>query len=197
MPTQGGTRAVYSPLKEGMESMSDSDWATGHSISGFVIFMALGAIMWASKKQPVTSLSSTEAEYYAASAAGAEVLALRHFMRHVAPDSVVEPTPLHVDNSACVDLAKDFNSCKRTKHIDRRVNFLTDYHKMGELTVSFISTKEKLFLSFRPRRMSQTSSPSLWERNYLVSIARNWSMRRQLLIGLNSYTTCVPILYHM
>ena len=48
---------------------------------------------------------------------------------------------VRVDNSACVDLAKDFNSCKRARHIDRRVNFLTDYQARGDIQVVKISTK--------------------------------------------------------
>ena len=69
-------QTTYSPLKDQLESLSDSDWSTGKSISGFILLLALGAIMWASKKQAVTSLSSAEAEYYAASACGAEILAI-------------------------------------------------------------------------------------------------------------------------
>ena len=51
------------------------------------------------------------------------------------------PTLVRVDNSACIDLAKDFNSCKRAKHIDRRVNFLTDYRERGDIDVIHIPTK--------------------------------------------------------
>ena len=96
--------------------------------------------MWASKRQPVTSLSSTEAEYYAASACGAEVLAIRYFLSEITGNAHPLATPVYVDNSGCVNLAKDFNSCKRTKHIDRRINFLTDYQDMGEIQVIYIPT---------------------------------------------------------
>ena len=41
------------------------------------MFLAGGPILWASKLQPVTSLSSAEAEYYAASSCGAAVVAIR------------------------------------------------------------------------------------------------------------------------
>ena len=47
-----------------------------------------------------------------------------------------------MDNSACVSLAKDFNSCKRAKHINRRVNFLNDYTRSGEIEVLPISTHD-------------------------------------------------------
>ena len=79
-----------------------------HSLSGRTY------ICWASKKQPVTSLSSTEAEYYAASACGTAVLALRLFMRDIGAAQLL-PTPVYVDNTACVHLAKNLKACKRTK----------------------------------------------------------------------------------
>jgi hypothetical protein len=75
-----GLSVMYSTLKEGLYALSDSDWSSGKSISGYVIMLACGAIIWGSKKQPVTSLSSTEAEYYAASACGAETIATRHLV---------------------------------------------------------------------------------------------------------------------
>ena len=137
----GGLTAEYSGLKDGLISLSDSDWSSGKSISGYVIFLAGAPILWTSKLQPVTSLSSTEAEYYAASACGAAVVGSRLFLSDLEAEPIL-PTPVFIDNSACVDLAKDFKSCKRAKHIDRRVNFLTDYQGMGVLEAVPIGTSE-------------------------------------------------------
>ena len=136
-----GLTTEYSGLKDGILSLSDSDWSSGKSISGYVIFLAGGPVLWVSKLQPVTSLSSAEAEYYAASSCGAAVVATRLFMSDLGAEPYM-PTPIFIDNSACVDLAKDFKSCKRTKHIDRRVNFLTDYQKMGIIEATPIGTSE-------------------------------------------------------
>jgi hypothetical protein len=133
-------KTVYSPLKDGLTALSDSNWTAEKSISAYLIYLAGGLIMWASKRQPVTSLSSTEAEYYAASACGAEVLAIRYFLSEITGNAHPLATPVYVDNSGCVNLAKDFNSCKRTKHIDRRIHFLTDYQDMGEIQVIYIPT---------------------------------------------------------
>ncbi len=52
------------------------DW---HSTSGFVFLMAGGAILWASRRQPTISLSSTEAEYKAASDTCRQLIWLRTF----------------------------------------------------------------------------------------------------------------------
>ena len=67
---------------------------------------------------------------------------MRYFLAEIAGAPHPLPTPIYVDNSACVSLAKDFNSCKRTKHIDRRIHFLTDYQKMGEIQLIYIPTSK-------------------------------------------------------
>ena len=129
----------YSGLKDGLLSLSDSNWSSGKSLSGYVIFLAGGPVLWTSKLQPVTSLSSAEAEYYAGSSCGAATVALRLFLSDI--DALpLFPTIVFIDNSATVDLAKDFKSFKRAKHIDRRVNFLTDYQDLGEVEVVHIGT---------------------------------------------------------
>ena len=51
-------------------------------------------------------------------------------------------TPVFVDNSGAVSLAKNFNSCKRAKHINRRVHFLNDYTESGKIVVHHIPTKD-------------------------------------------------------
>jgi hypothetical protein len=137
-----GIRAIYSALKNKGYAASDSNWATGKSTSGFGVWGRTGLVIWASKVQGVTALSSTEAEFYAASVCGVDVLADRHFEQDLDEQAALMPTPLFVDNSACVDLAKHFASCRRAKHIDRRVYFLTDYQAKGDIEIMPIATKD-------------------------------------------------------
>ena len=66
-------------------------------------------------------------------------------IRHLVSDDLgmqLTATPIYVDNSACVSLAKEFNSCKRAKHINRRVNFLNDYTQSQDVEVISISTHD-------------------------------------------------------
>ena len=157
--------ARYSPLKDGLIGLSDSDWSTGKSISGFVLILCGGAIVWASKKQPVTSLSSTEAEYYAASVCGAEILYIRHLLQDLGvPESL--PTPLLIDNSACVSLGKHWGTVKRVKHIDRRISFLNDYVELGDIVLHHVSTRDNVADMFtKPLEKAQF----LPHRNAIVS----------------------------
>jgi hypothetical protein len=59
--TLGGTQ-------NNIAGYSDADWASHihrHSISSFVYFIGAGIVSWSCKKQPIVTLSSTEAEYVA------------------------------------------------------------------------------------------------------------------------------------
>ena len=53
---------TYEPSDKELYGMSDSDWATRHSTTGWVFIMNQAALSWGSKKQPSVALSSCEAE---------------------------------------------------------------------------------------------------------------------------------------
>ena len=89
-----GTKAYRLRYKgtsnDGLISYSDSDWAEDrddrHSTSGFIFLMAGGAISWASRRQPTISLSSTKAEYKAASDTCCQLTWLRTFGSELGDD---------------------------------------------------------------------------------------------------------------
>lgn len=66
---------------------TDSDWASSHndrkSISANVFSIGSGAVSWSSKKQSVVALSSTEAEYVAATTAACQVVWLRKLLNEL------------------------------------------------------------------------------------------------------------------
>ena len=57
---------------------TDSDWARSvddiNCTSRYVFHLGLGAISWASKKQPIVSLSTTEDEYVVATTTSCQVV---------------------------------------------------------------------------------------------------------------------------
>ena len=55
-------------------------------------------IMWKSKMQKTTALSTAEAEYYAASTAGSEVLCLRKLLERL-DFAQASSTPVYEDNT--------------------------------------------------------------------------------------------------
>ncbi|GKB06944.1 retrovirus-related pol polyprotein from transposon TNT 1-94 [Tanacetum coccineum] len=64
---------------------SDSDWAKskddGRSTSGFLFFLGNNAFTWSSKKQPIVTLSSCEAEYVAATSCVCHAIWLRSILK--------------------------------------------------------------------------------------------------------------------
>jgi hypothetical protein len=110
---------------------SDSDWASQihcHSISGFAFFIGKGVISWSSKKQPIITLSSTEAEYVALTHASKDIIWIQKLLTDFAsifPYSL--PTILNCDNQGAIRLSKDSTFHGRTKHIDVHFHFYSSH----------------------------------------------------------------------
>jgi hypothetical protein len=86
------------------------------STSGYVFMMARGAITWFSKKQMITALSSTEAEYIALS----EMVREGHWLRSLFFElgfMQVLPMTIWGDNEGLIAMTKNPQFHKRSKHI--------------------------------------------------------------------------------
>ena len=113
------------------------------SQSGFVVFACGGIISWASKKQPIIALSSTEAEYIAANLAVQEAIWLRSLLNDF---GIVQkqPTSINEDNQGVIALCKNPKFHSRTKHIDIKYHFIRDKIKDSEITLKYCSTQEMI-----------------------------------------------------
>ncbi|KMQ85887.1 retrovirus-related pol polyprotein from transposon tnt 1-94, partial [Lasius niger] len=111
---------------------SDSDFAadpdTRRSTSGYVTVHCGGPISWQSIRQKIVALSTTEAEYVAASDATKEAIWIRRLMKSVGAAAVGHATELRLDNQGSIKLIKNPEFHKRTKHIDVRFHFIRDIY---------------------------------------------------------------------
>ena len=74
--------------------------------------MAGGAVVYRSKTQAVTALSSTEAEFFAAVAVAKVILYLRSVLREL-HFPMTAPTTIYEDNEACINIVNnDFTNIK-------------------------------------------------------------------------------------
>ena len=74
---------MYGGEKRGLEGYVDVDGASQEhrrAILGFVFLVDGGAVSWSSKKQELVTLSTTEAEYVAATHAAKEAVWLRRLI---------------------------------------------------------------------------------------------------------------------
>jgi hypothetical protein len=116
---------------------TDSDMAGNKdnmkSTSGYLMTFAGGAVSWQSRLQKCVALSTTEAEYMAATEACKELLWLKRFMQELG--FMQQRYVVLCDNQSTIHLAKNSMFHKRTKHIDVRYHWIRDAieDKMFEL----------------------------------------------------------------
>jgi len=122
----------------------DADWAScvhsRRSTSGFCVFLGNSLLSWRSKKQPIVSKSSTEAEYHALSSVTSEVVWLSKLLLHFEVD--VSSVMLFCDNKFAICLASNPAHHERSKHIDIDHHFIREYIQ----SMSRANTKLQMFL---------------------------------------------------
>jgi hypothetical protein len=125
---------------------TDSDYAGDRenrkSTSGYVFMACGGAISWTSRQQTSVALSTTEAEYVAATEACKELIWLNRLMKDLSILSTLPPPVLYIDNQAALSLARNPSHHSRTKHIDVRYHFIRTEVAAGTINLQQIGTKE-------------------------------------------------------
>lgn len=125
-------------------SRCDADWAgdpsTRRSTTGYIFVLAGGAISWRSRLQPTVALSSTEAEYWAVTEAGQELVWLRNMMS-VFGYTDPNPTVLQSDNMGAIHLTSKSIFHARTKHIEIHYHWIREAVKRGDLQVKYCPTE--------------------------------------------------------
>lgn len=126
---------------------SDSDWGGDlddrKSTTGFVFFMGNTAFTWFSKKQPIVTLSTCEAEYVAASSCVCHAIWLKELLKeiHLHHDEVIK---ICVDNKSAIALAKNPVHHERSKHIDTRFHFIRDHVKKKEIELTYVKSSDQV-----------------------------------------------------
>jgi hypothetical protein len=142
-----GTRQwalTYSRERHGLKGFTDADGASQphrHAISGYAFLIDGGAVSWSSKKQPLVTLSTTEAEYVAATHAAKEGVWLRRLIGELYRP-LMQPTTLFSDSQSAIALTKDGHYHARTKHIDIRYHFIRYVIESGLIQLIYCPTDE-------------------------------------------------------
>jgi hypothetical protein len=134
-----------SPSPELFTTFSDADHAgnpdNGRSTSGYIVKMGSGAISWSSRLQTIVALSTTEAEYIAATSAGQEILWLRNLLTELGY-KFSSPSILHVDNRSAINVAKNPEHHGRMKHLDLRFYWLRNEVEKGTISIQHLRTED-------------------------------------------------------
>jgi hypothetical protein len=118
----------------------DADFATDvdkrRSHTGWCFILYGGCISWQSKCQPTVAVSTTEAEYMAASSAAREALWLRQLLHDF--DIPCTPLVIRCDSQGALASLTNPQITQRTKHIDVMHHFVRERCHMGQLDFDFI-----------------------------------------------------------
>jgi hypothetical protein len=124
-----------------MEGLSDSNFAedkeTRISVYGYMLYFCGEPIVTKSKKGRSVTQSSKEAEYFAKSEIGKEILFTKKLLDTIGI-KIVLPIKISVDNVREILLANNFSVNQRTNQIDIGEHFIREYIEDDILKLVFI-----------------------------------------------------------
>jgi hypothetical protein len=118
-------------------------WMTEKSTSGGAFFLRESLVAWISKKQTSISLSTTEAEYIAATKCCTQV----EWMKQTLKDIKVifeETIVIHCDNTSAISMSKDPVQHSKVKHIPIKFHYLRKQATNKNIKLEYIPTKEQV-----------------------------------------------------
>lgn len=125
---------------------SDADFAADlqnrRSITGCIVFISNGPVIFRSIQQSIVALSTTQAEFIAASDTVKEVLWLKSIMSEL--QIRYSKPKLRSDSQTAINLIKNPAFHKRTKHIDIKYQFIKQCYHENQFKLEFVPTEEQL-----------------------------------------------------
>lgn len=132
---------------EELLAFTDSDYAGDvedrKSTSGYMFLLSSGAVSWLSKKQPIVTLSTTEAEFVPAAVCACQAIWMRRVLKRLS-HAQEGCTTIMCDNSSAIKLSRNPVLHGRSKHIDVRFHFLRDLTTNGEIELIHCGTQEQV-----------------------------------------------------
>ncbi|RVW99454.1 Retrovirus-related Pol polyprotein from transposon TNT 1-94 [Vitis vinifera] len=118
-----------------LAAYTDSDYAgnleDGKSTSSYVFLLSSGVVSWSSRKQPVVSLSTTEAEFIVAASCACQAIWLKRVLGKLSQNQG-KSTTIRCDNSSAIKLSKNPIMHGRSKHIDILSRIISKGYQMHQ-----------------------------------------------------------------
>lgn len=132
--------------KTALEGYADADYGNDYedrkSNSGHVFQVYGNVISWSTKRQPIVSLSSTEAEFISLCSAAKEGIWLSSLLGELGIRTA--PFTIYEDNLPCIRIAEEPREHQRSKHIDIKYMFLRELIHEKKLKLEYVPSNEQL-----------------------------------------------------
>lgn len=126
---------------------TDSDYAGSvedrKSTSGYAFILSDAAVAWSSRKQPIVTLSTTEAEFVATAACTCQMVWMKRVLKRIGYEGSTSPV-IFCDNSSTIKLSKNPVMHGKSKHIDVRFHFLRDLVNEGAVQLNYCGTQQQV-----------------------------------------------------
>jgi len=125
----------------------DADWAgcldTRRSTTRYVFLLGEAAVSWRSTRQQTVALSTTEAEYMAATTAAQEAMWQRDFLGEL---GIVQTSPavIFTDNQSALKLMQNPVNQQQVKHMNIRFYFLREQVKKEVVRFLYVRGEEQI-----------------------------------------------------
>ena len=125
---------------------SDSDWGADlqdrKSTTESLIKIAGGPVFWRSTKQTGVSLSSTEAEYIAASETAKNIITIRGILVELDVIPADFAFPLLIDNTGSIAVSGGEKITRNARHVDIRYHHIRDLIQNGTIEVLHVPSRD-------------------------------------------------------
>lgn len=122
-----------------LQGYTDADFAADlvarKSTTGVLFLFHGGPVSWGSRRQRATALSTTDAEFFAASEGAREAIWLNVDVGQV---------PIHCDSKCAISIIEDHENHQRVKHIDVKYFFVREKQQQGTIQMTSIPTENQL-----------------------------------------------------
>ena len=120
-----------------------NDQVDQKSTHGHVMLIGNRAVIWSSKKQKCTVLSTTEAEYISMCGASKDIVWTTRWIEELGFDkSFSMSIPLCGDNKGALDLIKNPEHHARTKHVDIQYHYVREVVQDGLAVTQHVATTD-------------------------------------------------------
>lgn len=130
-----------------MTGYSDANFArdrdTRRLTTGYIFLYHGGHVIWASRRQRCTSLSTTEAEYVAGCESSKEDVWIDRLLKEIRQDKTL-PITLLCDKQSAIRLARNPEFHQRTKNVQIKYHFIREQLKNGIIDLQYIGTENQL-----------------------------------------------------
>mmetsp|Transcript_14864 Transcript_14864/g.25335 ORF Transcript_14864/g.25335 Transcript_14864/m.25335 type:complete len:1270 (-) Transcript_14864:150-3959(-) len=138
---------IINPKSNKIEMYCDASWADDidnrKSTSGYCLYYGRSLISWKTKSQPVVSLSTMEAEFYALSLSITELQSIIFTVKELKLKTHDEIL-IYEDNQPCIAYVKGKTYHSRAKHIDIKYRYLQETFNNKQFKIVHCSTNEMI-----------------------------------------------------